>query len=203
MVSIKVYVEGGGDSRSTRSDCRRGFAEFFAKILPRGQQPSVVACGSRNAAYADFQTALSKNLDAFVILLVDSEGPVAPDDSPWFHLQKRDKWDRPVAASDEHVHLMVQVMEAWFLADRQALAGFFGQGFVATALPARHDIEQIDKHDVLGGLAAATKHTKTKGEYHKTKHAFELLALISPTAVRGASSHAERLCSLLERKASR
>jgi hypothetical protein len=38
---------------------------------------------------------------------------------------------------------MVQCMEAWFLADEGALAGFFGDGFNRGALPRRPDVENV------------------------------------------------------------
>ena len=95
---------------------------------------------------------------------------------------------------------MVQVMEAWFLADRQVLAGYYGQGFTAGSLPGQPNIELISKQDVFRALRQASKNTKTKGEYHKTKHGFDLLELIDPNRVRAASVHAEHLLTVLQRE---
>ncbi len=92
---------------------------------------------------------------------------------------------------------MVQCTESWFLADRQALASYYGQGFVENALPRNPDVEAIAKGDVLAGLQAATRLTRTKGPYHKTRHGFALLGIIDPGRVRGASRHADRLFSLI------
>ena len=36
-----------------------------------------------------------------------------------------------MGATDEQAHLMVQCMEAWFLADRETLAAVFGRGLKA------------------------------------------------------------------------
>ena len=86
---------------------------------------------------------------------------------------------------------MVEVMEAWFLADREALAEFYNGGFVLNALPGSTiNIEIIRKQDIARGLAQATRNTATKGEYHKTKHGFDLLAGIDPTKVARSSIHA-------------
>ena len=30
-MTVKLYVEGGGDTRVTKAECRRGFAEFFRR----------------------------------------------------------------------------------------------------------------------------------------------------------------------------
>jgi hypothetical protein len=74
----------------------------------------------------------------------------------------------------ERVHLMVQCMEAWIVADPEALESFYGQGFARGALPARRNLEEQPKGDVSRKLSAATKHT-AKGEYKKIGHASKLL----------------------------
>jgi len=84
-------------------------------------------------------------------------------------------------------------MESWFIADKEYLADYYGQGFNAGALPPREDIELIAKRDVFSGLENATKHTRTKGPYHKTKHGFDILAGIDPRKVERASPFAKCL----------
>jgi len=85
---------------------------------------------------------------------------------------------------------MVQAMEAWFLADREALKSFYGDGFLAKNLPgSATSIESILKKDLEPKLDHAAKPT-TKQGYHKTKHGFALLALIDPQKVERASPHA-------------
>ena len=131
---------------------------------------------------------------------VDSEAPVADGQSSWEHLKVRDGWDCPSSATDDNAHLMVQCMESWFLADRETLAVFYGQGFNPNALPKQTNIEKIPKNDVNQGLDAATRYTKTKGKYHKTRHGFEILALIAPHKVRQVSEYADRLLVVLFQK---
>jgi hypothetical protein len=128
VVKIHIYVEGGGDQNLTLTKCRRGFSQFFKKIVTHCQ-PKIIACGSRVQAYNRFCTALVQYPDVFCILLVDSEAPVADDRNSWTHLKMRDNWDCPDSATDDNAHLMVQSMESWFLADRKTLAKFYGQGF--------------------------------------------------------------------------
>ena len=197
MVAVRLYVEGGGDAKSLRSACRKGFKEFFHKAGLTGSMPRVIACGSRKSAYDDFCTA-SGQTNVCALLLVDSEEAVADGDSPWDHLRKRpdDKWPRPSDATDEQCHLMVQVMESWLVADKETLASFFGQGFKEGALPKRQDVEAISKADVMRGLHDATRRT-SKGSYSKGKHSFEILARIRPSRVRQASRHADRLLAAL------
>lgn len=122
------------------------------------------------------------------MLLVDSERPLNAAAAPWEHVRSRsgDRWERPSGASDEQLHLMVQTMEAWFHTDREALQKFYGQGFRASELSARREVESIPKTDLFSGLRAATANTK-KGEYSKGEHSFRILALIDPGRVREAS----------------
>jgi hypothetical protein len=89
---------------------------------------------------------------------------------------------------------MVQAMEAWFFADRVSLAAYYGQGFRLNALPGdEHHIEAIPKDDLVPSLESASRDTKTKGQYHKTRHGFALLARIDPAKVEAGSPHAEAL----------
>ena len=202
-MNIKVYVEGGGNGRELRSKCRKGFSSFFDKANLAGRMPRVIACGGRHTTYNKFADALRSASDqVFVVLLVDSEGPVAESTGPWRHLQTRDSWDRPDGATDDNAHLMVQCMEAWFLADKDRLAAFFGRGFNRSALPHNSDIEQVAKTDVLDGLKSATRQCRPKGEYGKGRHSCEILAEVDPAKVLATSKHARRLIETLISNAS-
>jgi hypothetical protein len=112
-VTVKVYVEGGGDSKALQTKCRQGFSEFFRTAGLARRMPRIVACGARSSAYRDFRTAHSRGGVDFPMLLVDSEGPMGHSD-PWEHVRQRpgDQWTRPEGASEDHLHLMVQTMEA-------------------------------------------------------------------------------------------
>lgn len=194
-MSARLYVEGGGDGKSLRTACRRGFSEFLKKAGFKGRMPRVVASGSRNQALENFHTALEQLEDAF--LLVDAEGSVAEDD-PWEHLRERDGWDRPGGAGDEQCHLMVQIMESWFLADRGTLAEYFGNSFRPNALPgSEDDVEGIPKADVLNGLCNATRDAQ-KGKYNKGTHSFAILERLDPEKIRDSSMWARRLLDTLD-----
>ena len=198
-----VYVEGGGDTKALRTECRRGFSIFLDKAGLKGRMPKIAACGARQQAYDDFCHALDAvGNDKFIALLVDSEGPVAKGNSPWAHLKKRDGWDKPRAAREDSAHLMVQCMEAWFLADGDTLADFFGAGFNKKALPARPDIEDIPKSDLEKSLKKATRQCGKKGAYHKGRHSFAILAALIPEKVTAVSPHAKQLVRTLLGKAS-
>jgi hypothetical protein len=209
---VKLYVEGGGDTQLLKTACRQGFAEFLAKAGLAGRLPRVVAGGSRNSAYDMFCTSIQAGEPA--LLLVDSEEAVKPAAQPgdaavvsdraqwkpWLHLKDRvgDGWAMPAGSEDVHCHLMVQCMESWLLADRDALSRFFGQGFKASALPAAsRPLEELSKPSIYQSLAQATSDCKTKDAYGKGDHSFKLLALIDPAKVFQASPWAQRFIETL------
>lgn len=193
-MSVRLYVEGGGD-RNSKIACREAFRSFVRKAGADRRMPRVVASGSRNEAYDDFQSALVRRNET-AMLLVDAEAPVTARD-PWTHLNTRDGWTRPSGATNDQCHLMVQVMESWFLADREALASFYKQRFRPQALPGNsRQVEQISKSDVEDGLDGATRAT-AKGSYHKGRHSFEILASLDPAKVTAASPYAERFVRAL------
>jgi hypothetical protein len=53
---------------------------------------------------------------------------------------------------------MVELMESWFLADREAVRRYYDDDdrFQGSSLPAHAQIEKIPKKDVLDGLKEAT-----------------------------------------------
>jgi Domain of unknown function (DUF4276) len=196
MVEMRLYVEGGGDTKLLRTACRRGVSEFLAKAGLKGCLPRIVASGGRQQAYDDFCTALRLAAHS-AMLLVDSETSITVP-SPWAHLLHRDQWPTPGDARDDDCHLMVQCMESWFLADRNTLRAFYGQGYRANALPpVENPIELLDKQSVYHALAAATKDCKTKAPYAKGEHSFALLAQIDPAKVTAASKWAARFVTVL------
>lgn len=189
-MSVYIYVEGGGDNKDTLKRCRQGFATYCQKLAPPKRLPSIVACGGRQQAFKAFRTAvLGGQSGDFCVLLVDAEDRVSSTTCA-AHLLSRDGWTVP-DFNHCSVFLMVQAMEAWFLADREALAEFYDGGFVSKDLRGSPtDIEAVRKNDLEPCLKLASKATKTKGEYHKTKHGFALVASIDPAKVEVASPHA-------------
>jgi hypothetical protein len=198
---VKLYVEGGGTTRDEQRELREGFSKLLAKVLGDRAKPRIVACGGRAQAFAEFQTALrSARPGDLCVLLVDSEGPVAPGSASWEHVARRkgDLWVRPEGVDDDQLHFMVEAMEAWLLADPEALAAYYGQGFNAGALPGRKDVEGIAKADLTAALAKATRAVKAKGknEYRKA-HGFALIALVDPAKIEARAPRARRFFELL------
>jgi hypothetical protein len=196
-VNVKIYVEGGGDQEDTITRCRQGFVAYCSKVAPEKRRPRIIPCGGRGQTFDKFKTAVqSSKADDLCVLLVDSEGPVGMK-VPVDYLAARDKWIFPSLQSHQ-VFLMVQAMEAWFLADREQLAAFYDGGFLTGSLPGSStNIEAVLKGDLEPKLKQASKPTKTKGEYHKINHGTVLLRLIDPVKVENASPHAKRFNDFL------
>jgi hypothetical protein len=198
---IRIYIEGGGDSKDTKAFLRQGMSAFLSDLVSEAREKrlkwNLVVCGGRNATFDAFQTSVKQNPGAFNVLLVDSECPV--QNAPWVHLHARDHWECPLGVTEDHCQLMVQTMEAWFIADLDTLAQFYGAGFYANSIPKNPDVEQIPKSQLEPSLKAATRNTK-KGEYRKIHHAARLLELINAEKVRTSSHHCNRLFEVIRSK---
>ena len=218
MRTVKLFVEGGGDSKSLRTECRAAFNSFLQKAGLSGYMPRIVASGSRNAAYSDYCIAIKNGEEA--VLLVDSETEVISQKdninsnpvnntiyNPWYHLTNRkavtgelaDHWEKPVGASNDDCHLMVQLMESWFLADIDALKNYYGNKLNEKSFPNRKDIENISKDSVLASLDAATRDTQ-KGSYDKGNHSFAILGSVDPNKICDQSPWAKRFVTQLSDK---
>ena len=130
-----------------------------------------------------------------MLLLVDSEEPV--EKGAREHLVTQDTWNDLASLPAEDIHLMVQVMETWLVADRDALRRYYGPGLRARELPVEY-LEGVPKADILESLARATAHAR-KGSYQKIGHGADLLARIDAEKVRARCPHCERLFAALTR----
>ncbi len=166
---VRIYFEGD-------ASLRPGFDAFFRQIKEQARKAqwtvSLVATGG--TPDRDFAIANRKHPSAWNILLRDSEGPFNS------------------GGKEDSTFWMVQTMEAWFHADKDAMGRYYGQGFRRDALSRNPRVEEIPKQDLIDGLKDATKDTR-KGRYHKTRHAPKLLELIAPDLVRKAAPHCGKL----------
>ena len=181
-----IYFEGDTSLKS-------GLSQFFAelRLLARRQRCEfhLIAAGDGSRACRDYGLALKNHSTACNILLIDSEGPL--NASAAADLCKDHGWNHATGAA---IFWMVEMMEAWFHADKDALEKFYGQGFNRNALKPNPRVEKIAKHDIREGLANATRKSKP-GNYfdHKTMHGPKLLELIDPNLVKSASPQCEKL----------
>ena len=184
MSGVAIYMEGGGDGKSAKAAIRQGMDALLRPLKDAARAKALhwklVPCGARNEAFRGFRNAVGNGADAFVVLLVDAEGPV--NGAPRSHLQSRDGWDMGFADEDT-IHLMVQVMETWIVADPDALNRYYGRSFNSNVLPKGENLEREPRADVERVLNQATDRTR-KGRYHKIRHASDLLKQIDVGRVR-------------------
>lgn len=190
---IRVYIEGD-------SVLRKGFNNFLKSEIDRARQRrlifKLIAGGSKAETIKDFMTAARTHKDAINIVLIDSD---KPDNGNLIAGVKRSaSWNAEVGAEiqDAQIHFMIQIMESWFLADRDALKRYYGQGFHEGQLPGNPNVERISKSDVVNGLANATRGTRKK-KYHKTRHAPDLLYGLDVDKVRSNAPSCKRLFASL------
>ncbi|HUU69693.1 MAG TPA: DUF4276 family protein [Planctomycetota bacterium] len=185
-------MEGGGEGMA-RAALREGFCVFLGELRDRARRKrmewSVIPAGSRNDAYQAFRAACQQRPQIINVLLVDAEGVVVG--SPKDHVCNSNRWERSVF-TDDNCHLMVQLMESWFLADLPALSSFYGPDFREGQIPRTNDVEAIGKDRVLTALGEATRSTQ-QGQYSKTRHAPRLLKCIRHSQVLPRARHCERL----------
>ena len=192
-----IYLEGGGDSNDGRRRCRQGFRALLEKCNYKGRMPRLTASGDRKAAYDDFvNNYRPASRENYIALLVDSEDPVADVDATWMHLRNRDGWQRPPGADDEQVLLMTTCMETWLVADRDALAKHYQQGFQVSALPALDNLESRSRDDVQRRLENATRQCSTP--YAKGPHSFAVLGKVSPDAIQQHLPSFQRVRRILD-----
>ncbi len=196
MVKVRLLIEGGGSGETSDKDFRQAWGRFFEAAGLTGRLPKVVRGEGREQTFDKFKSALRRRRrDEIVIMLVDSEGPVAYGQPPWQHLRNRDSWDRPPEADDDSAYLMVQLMETWFLADRAALRNFFGPSFNENHLRAWQNLEDVHKDTVLNALEQATSNCSK--QYRKGRVSFDLLGQIDPETVATTCPHAKELLNFL------
>lgn len=193
VTEIRIYFEG--DFR-----LRPSFSQFLETIrnIARSRRMKFRPIAGGGNAISDYAKAVLNHSDSINVLLIDSDHL---DDGTLIEKLRNNRRDWPFhsgSIEEENVHFMVQVMESWFLADRTALRSYFGSSFLERRLPQNPDIEAIPKDDVLNGLRNSSRPT-TKGTYHKTKHAPDLLARIDPTKVQIASPSCKGLFDALEK----
>lgn len=198
MVRVKICIEGGGSGREHDETFRQAWTRFFAAAGLNRRMPRIVRGEGRTRTFDKFRESLQRRRrDEIVIMLVDSEGPVAADHNAWQHLQARpeDNWEQPPEADDDSAYLMVQVMETWFLADRDALRRFFGTRLNENNFRQWTGLEEVPKDTVINALERATSNCRKP--YSKGKVSFELLGQIDPEQVAVACPHARELLDYL------
>lgn len=203
--AIKIYVEGGGKGTNKNATIKlqRGFDAFLKELKELANAKKIrlqiIPSGSTDETYDQFILAVENSPQSFNLLLVDSDEAVADNQTARVFLQNKHKKWRLEHVDDEQCHLMVQIMESWFIADVDALKTYYGQGFKESVIPQNQNVEEIAKKTVEKSLKDATAKTK-KGRYHKIKHGGDLLERVEAKKVRQAAHFCEILFQVITKK---
>ncbi|MGH9800245.1 MAG: DUF4276 family protein [Blastocatellia bacterium] len=185
---VRLYIEGGGNSES-RNRLRKSFRVFLENgnrlFNDKSASLRIIFCGSKTAAYENFRDGLVDYPQALNFLLVDSDGPKELSQNCWQYLG----WNS-FGADEWQCHLMVQEIEAWFLADIEALRAIFRKKLNVKMTP---NVEQLSNPKEL-----LKKYTQDN--YNVIVHAASLLETIDVAKVRQAAPHCERLFKTLTEK---
>lgn len=205
MSSIKLFVEGGGETKASgRAELRVAFDALISSQKKAAREKRMkwdtVFCGSRTETTAAFERALLLKEAEFVVLVIDSEDEVqagkpshpTPHERV-DHLAAYDNWtaERKKLVTPEQIHLMTRCMEAWVIADEEKLVEFYGKGFKRNALPKRNVLDEEPKKELHAKIENATRDSN-QGIYSKVEHASALLKMARPDKV------AERCVSFLQ-----
>ena len=192
LVRVSIYIEGGGIGERLDRNFRTAWGDFFTSAGLAGRLPTVVRCGDRARAFRRFSAAVrTSSADELPILLVDSEGPVVSGHTSWQHLRAHDGWQPPAGVSGDRAFLMVQAMEAWLLADRDALRNYFGASFRENRLPQQANLENVPQNRLEPSLRDAS--AACSKQYAKGTISFEILAQINANTVAEKCEHAKSL----------
>lgn len=191
--SVTVYIEGGGDSSDARAQLRAGFDALFRPQKERAAQNRVslkfVCCGPRNEAHATFVNFRRRTPSDVAGLLVDSESPIDTQKDVTTHLAKRDGWSFD-DAQKLNVRLMVEAMEAWILADLNAVQEWF-KAEITLAAKKTDLIEKaklVEHLDAAAGAADKAAKRPKKRRYGKLTDAPALLKRLNPETVAAHSN---------------
>lgn len=73
-MTVKIYIEGGGEGDRLSSVFREAWKAFFEKAGLAGKSPQVIRGGGRDQTWDKFRIAVAtRHSDELPLLLVDSE----------------------------------------------------------------------------------------------------------------------------------
>ena len=193
---VTIHFEGDGKLKP-------GFRKLFARHADRARgnriRFNLISGGPNAETVKDFLRSCRQNPSDLNVLLVDSEGPAPSVADAIQKLRSQSYWDASAAVDDGQINFMVQAMEAWFIADPQALARHFGNSFNAGGLPNPRNAETISPKDLTDSIDQALRGVggRRRREYDKARDGARLLELIDEAAVRRNCPSFGRLADFL------
>jgi hypothetical protein len=169
METKKVIIFIEGESNSPNGDLRQGFTKLFKKILVNNLPSTILGDGKSQAIKKFLKNKRECDL---ALLLIDLDKPISE--------LEQDLKDNNLESKRGDVFYMIQEMESWFLSQPKILDVFYGRDNSKKSISEKLSTKKaVDFNQPGKELKRLTKNT-LKGEYHKIRHATELLKLIDP-----------------------
>lgn len=202
--TVRLYIEGDKKEKGKGSfiSLRQGFSEFFNKWAEGGNLEIKFdnkILGSRGDAVNLFLKDSKFYPNNLAFLLIDTEREKDINENAILFLQEDFPNSNFKNVKEWQCHFMAELMESWFLADKEKLAACYDNKFNEKALPKHKVVEKIPKDEVIEKLKKATKDTGNgKGGYDKGRSAGKILREIRPQKVREAAPHCDKFFQTLE-----
>lgn len=200
-MSVRVYVEGAQQGNdAAKKAAAKAFRLFVKSAGIEGVEFRLF--GGRGQTHRAFCLALkSRKAEDVVLLLLDSEEPVAEGASLWSHIGNRpsDSLNKPEEATEEHLFLMICTMETWILADIENLSRSCGQGFRTDKIPQWQNLEEVPKKKIYEALDSSTLFCSPEKRYRKGDFSFRVLETVNPSVVGSKCKGAERFLDRLKK----
>ena len=196
VAAATIHFEG-------HSKLRAGFHSLFGPHVERARQRrmrfNLIAGGSRAETIKDFVRSCRSHPSDVNVLVIDSERPVSDTASAIRSLRAESFWDGGVSCDDDQINLMVRAMEAWIIADPEALRKHFGPNFNVNVLPSPQNAESVAPRDMVAAIGKGLPSSRRR-RYDKVADGARLLKLIDAVKVGRHCRHFKRLMDYLDRE---
>ena len=158
MIMVTVFIEGSSNDKN--GNLRQGFGKLFEQKL-KGRMPKIILGDDKHSTIRKFK---GDKLSEKKLILIDLDANEV----------NRDTQLKELGLDKAYTFFMIQELEAWFISQSEILESYYD-------IDLKNKIQNKDPKTISNPsdlLADLTKKTK-KGEYHKVKHATDLLKKLS------------------------
>jgi hypothetical protein len=188
-MAVKSILFIEGEPNSPNGDLRQGLSKLLEQQL-KGKLPKMILGGGKSQTINKFKTNKLKAQQ--FLLLIDLDKPK--------ECLNEDLEDNKLSEYAENVFYMVQEMESWFLSQPKILDKFYGKDkngkLVSQKMTKKKAIEIAHPDEELRRLTQNL--VKPCGEYHKIRHAVELLKLLDCSQLASEFTEFKRLIDKLK-----
>lgn len=158
VIMVTVFIEGSANDKN--GNLRQGFGMLFEQRIKK-RTFKIVLGDDKHATIRKFK---GDKLSGKKVILIDLDAGE----------ETRDEQIKKLGLDKAQTFFMIQELEAWFISQSEILDSYYN---VDIKSKVQHkDPKKIQNPGDL--LAQLTKNTK-KGEYHKVRHATDLLKKLS------------------------